>query len=133
MSDLNSVILMGNLTRDPEVRHTPSGVAVANIGLASNRKYKQGDDLKEDVCFVDVTVFGSTAKAVGDHLTKGRKVVVEGRLRFHSWEAEDGQKRSKLDVIANRVNFLPRAGKNGNGNGNDEFDGSIPDDSEIPF
>ena len=133
MSDTNSLILMGNLTRDPEVRHTPSGVAVTNFGLASNRKYKQGDDLKEDVCFVDVTVFGSTAKAVGDHLTKGRKVLVEGRLRFHSWEAEDGQKRSKLDVIANRVNFLPRAGKNDNGNGNDEFDGTIPDDSEIPF
>ena len=71
--------------------------------------------------------------AVSEHLVKGRKVLVEGRLRFHSWEAEDGQKRSKLDVIANRINFLPRAGKNGNGNGNDEFDGSIPDDSDIPF
>ena len=135
MSDTNSVILMGNLTRDPELRHTPSGVAVANIGLASNRKYKQGDDLKEDVCFIDVTVFGSTAVAVSEYLNKGRKVLVEGRLRFHSWEAEDGQKRSKVDVIANRVNFLPRAGKNGNGNGDgdDEFDGSIPDESDIPF
>ena len=129
MSDTNSVILMGNLTRDPELRHTPSGVAVANIGLASNRKYRQGDELKEDVCFVDVTVFGSTAQAVAEHLNKGRKVLVEGRLRYHAWEAQDGQKRSKVDVIANRVNFLPQVGKNGA----DEFDGSIPDDSEIPF
>ena len=136
MSDTNAVILTGNLTRDPELRHTPSGVAVANVGLASNRKYKQGDELKEDVCFVDVTVFGSTAVAVAEHLVKGRKVLVEGRLRYHAWEAEDGQKRSKVDVIANRVNFLPRAAKNGNGsdNGANEFDGTIPDDSdEIPF
>ena len=135
MSDTNSVVLTGNLTRDPELRHTPSGVAVANVGLASNRKYKQGDDIKDEVCFVDVTVFGSTAVAVAEHLNKGRKVLVEGRLRFHSWETEDGQKRSKLGVIANRVNFLPRASKNGNGsdNGADEFDGTIPDDSDIPF
>ena len=135
MSDTNMIVLTGNLTRDPELRHTPSGVAVANVGLASNRKYKQGDELKEDVCFVDVTVFGSTAVAVAEHLNKGRKVLVEGRLRYHAWEAQDGQKRSKVDVIANRVNFLPQAGKNGNGskNGADEFDGTIPDDSEIPF
>ena len=134
MSDTNTVILTGNLTRDPELRHTPSGVAVANVGLASNRKYRQGDDLKEDVCFVDVTVFGSTAQAVAEHLVKGRKVLVEGRLRYHAWEAQDGQKRSKVDVIANRVNFLPQAGKNGNGseNGANEFDGTL-DDDEIPF
>ena len=135
MSDTNTIVLTGNLTRDPELRHTPSGVAVANVGLASNRKYKQGDELKEDVCFVDVTVFGSTAVAVAEHLTKGRKVLVEGRLRYHAWEADDGQKRSKVDVIANRVNFLSYAGKNGNGsdNGADEFDGTMPDDSDIPF
>ena len=136
MSDTNLIVLTGNLTRDPELRHTASGVAVANVGLASNRKYKQGDELKEDVCFVDVTVFGSTAVAVAEHLNKGRKVLVEGRLRYHAWEADDGQKRSKVDVIANRVNFLPRAAKNGNGsdNGANEFDGTIPDDSdEIPF
>ena len=135
MSDTNTVIVTGNLTRDPELRYTPKGVAVANVGLASNRKYRQGDDIKEDVCFVDVTVFGSTAEAVAKHLDKGRKVLVEGRLRFHSWENEVGQRRSKLDVIAERVNFLPRASKNGNGgeNGANEFDGSIPDDSDVPF
>ena len=134
MSDTNTVILTGNLTRDPELRHTPSGVAVANVGLASNRKYRQGDELKEDVCFVDVTAFGSTAQAVAEHLVKGRKVLVEGRLRYHAWESQDGQKRSKVDVIANRVNFLPQAGKNGNGSnsGANEFDGTL-DDDEIPF
>ena len=134
MSDTNLIVLTGNLTRDPELRHTPSGVAVANIGLASNRKYRQGDELKEDVCFVDVTAFGSTAQAVAEHLVKGRKVLVEGRLRYHACEAQDGQKRSKVDVIANRMNFLPRAAKNGNGseNGADEFDGAL-DDDEIPF
>ena len=130
MSDTNTVILTGNLTRDPELRYTPKGVAVANVGLASNRKYRQGDELKDDACFVDVTVFGSTAEAVAKHLDKGRKVLVEGRLRFNTWETEGGQKRSKLDVIAERVNFLPRASKNGNGG---DFDGSIPDDSDIPF
>ena len=137
MSDTNTVIVTGNLTRDPELRYTPKGVAVANVGLASNRKYRQGDEIKDEACFIDVTVFGSTAEAVAKHLDKGRKVLVEGRLRFHSWENEVGQKRSKLDVIAERVNFLPRASKNGNGgeNGANEFDGTIPppDDQDIPF
>ena len=84
MSDTNTVVLTGNLTRDPELRYTPKGVAVANVGLASNRKYRQGDEVKEEVCFLDVTVFGSTAEAVTKHLGKGRKVLVEGRLRFHT-------------------------------------------------
>ena len=136
MSDTNTVVLTGNLTRDPELRYTPKGVAVANVGLASNRKYRQGDDLKDEACFIDVTVFGSTAEAVAKHLDKGRKVLVEGRLRYHTWETETGQKRAKLDVIAERVNFLPRASKNGNGgeNGAGDFDGAIPDDpGDIPF
>lgn len=135
MSDTNSVILTGNLTRNPELRLTPNGVSVANIGLASNRKYRQGDDIKEDVCFIDVTAFGATADAVARYLEKGRKVLIQGRLRFNSWESEGGQRRNKLDVIAERVNFLPRAGTNGNGgeNGANEFDGSPPEDGEIPF
>ena len=97
------------------MRYTPKGVAVANVGLTSNRKYRQGDEIKDEACFIDVTVFGSTAEAVAKHLDKGRKGLVEGRPRFHSWETEGGAKRSKLDVIAERVNFLPRASKNGNG------------------
>ena len=135
MSDTNTVILTGNLTRDPELRFTPNGVAVANVGLASNRKYRQGDEIKDEACFIDVTAFGSTAEAVAKYLEKGRKVLVEGRLRFQSWESEVGQRRSKLDVIAERVNFLPRPSKNesGAGNGAGEFDGTFSEDSEIPF
>ena len=71
MSDTNTVVLTGNLTREPELRYTPKGVAVAKVGLASNRKYRQGDDLKDEACFIDVTVFGSTAEAVAKHLDKG--------------------------------------------------------------
>ena len=135
MSDTNVVILMGNLTREPELRYTPKGVAVANVGLASNRKYRQGDEIKDEACFVDVTVFGSTAEAVAKHLDKGRKVLVEGRLRYHTWETEGGQRRSKVDVIAERVKFLSSANKNGNGDDNDAGDGTIPppDDQDIPF
>ena len=118
MSDSNIVLMTGNLTRTPELRYSPKGAAIADFGLASNRRYRQGDDVKEDVCFVDVTVFGSTAEAVAKHLQKGRKVLVEGRLRFHSWETEVGQKRSKLEIVAERVNFLPQGNKNGNGDGN---------------
>ena len=117
MSDTNTVIMTGNLTRKPELRYTPKGTGIADFGLASNRRYKQGDDLKEEVCFVDVTVFGSTAVAVASHLDKGRKVLVEGRLQFRSWETEAGQKRSKLEVVAERVNFL--GSRNGSGEGND--------------
>ena len=135
MSDTNTIVLTGNLTRKPELRYTPNGVAVANVGLASNRKYRQGDAIKEDVCFVDVTAFGTTAEAVSKYLDKGRKVLVQGRLRYHAWESEGGQKRSKVDVVAERINFLPRAGNNGNGSENsaNEFDGTLPEDGEIPF
>ena len=117
MSDTNTVILTGNLTRKPELRYTPKGTGIADFGLASNRRYRHDDDLKDEVCFVDVTVFGSTAVAVASHLDKGRKVLVEGRLQFRSWDTETGQKRSKLEIVAERVNFL--GSKNGNGEGND--------------
>ena len=122
MSDTNIVLMTGNLTRKPELRYTPKGAAIADFGLASNRRYKQDDDLKEEVCFIDVTVFGSTAVAVATHLDKGRKVLVEGRLQFRSWETEAGQRRSKLEVVAERVNFLPQGNKNGTGEGNDAGD-----------
>ena len=122
MFDSNIVVLTGNLTRNPELRYTPKGAAISDFGLASNRRYGKGDDVKEEVTFVDVTVFGSTAEAVAKHLQKGRKVLVEGRLRFHTWETELGQKRSKVDVVAERVNFLPQGNKNGTGEGNDAGD-----------
>ena len=128
--DSNIVLMTGNLTRQPEIRYTPKGAAITDFGLASYRRYKAGDEMKDEVCFVDVTVFGSTAEAVAKYLDKGRKVLVEGRLQFRTWETEAGQKRSKLEIVASRVNFLPQGNKNGNGAG--EFDDTMPED-DIPF
>ena len=84
MSDTNVIVMTGNLTRKPELRYTPKGVGIADFGLASNRRYRQGDELKEEACFIEVTVFGTTAEAVARYLDKGRKVLVEGRLQFRS-------------------------------------------------
>ena len=111
MASLNKVFLMGNLTRDPELRYTPNGSAVASFGLAVNRKYKQGDELKDETCFVDITVWGKQAENCAEYLSKGRGVLIEGRLSYRSWETDEGQKRSKLDVVANNVQFLQRAGE----------------------
>jgi single-strand DNA-binding protein len=107
MANFNKVILMGNLTRDPELRYTPSGSAVANFGLAVNRRYKQDDELKEDTCFVDIAVFGRQAENCSEYLSKGSLVLIDGRLNYRKWETEDGQNRSKLDVVANNVQFMP--------------------------
>lgn len=107
MASLNKVFLIGNLTRDPELRYIPSGTAVANFGLAINRVYTTQDgEKKEDVCFVDIVTWSKTAENCANYLTKGSPVFVEGRLQFRSWETEDGQKRSKLEVVAERVQFL---------------------------
>lgn len=105
MADLNIVVLAGRLTRDPELRYTPGGTAVTSFGLATSRRYKQGEEMKEDTCFVDITVFGRQAETSSEYLTKGSPVLVEGRLNFRRWE-KDGQTHSKLDVVANRVQFL---------------------------
>ena len=106
MADLNKVFLMGNLTRDPEMRYLTNGTAVASFGLAMNRTYiTQNGERKEDVCFVRIVVFGKQAESCGQYLTKGRLVFVEGRLQYRTWESE-GQKRSALDVVADRVQFL---------------------------
>lgn len=101
---------MGNLTRDPELRFTASGSAVAGFGIAVNRRYKQGNDWKEDVCFVDVTVWGKQGENCAQYLNKGSGVFIDGRLNLRSWETDDGQKRSKLEVVANIVQFLGRSG-----------------------
>ena len=98
MASLNNVVLLGNLTRDPEVRYTPSGTPVATLGLAVNNRMKQGDEWKDDPCFIDVVVFGKQAESCGEYLSKGQPVLVEGRLRYRTWEGQDGQKRSKHEV-----------------------------------
>lgn len=105
MADLNVVILAGRLTRDPELRYTPGGMAVTTLGFAVTNRYKQGEEWKEEPCFVDVTVFGRQAETSSEYLSKGSPALIEGRLNYRKWE-KDGQARSKLDVVASRVQFL---------------------------
>ncbi|MDD5633699.1 MAG: single-stranded DNA-binding protein [Candidatus Omnitrophica bacterium] len=106
-ASLNKVFIMGNLTRDPELRYIPSGSAVANFTVAVNRIYKDNaGQKKEDVSFIRVVVWGKMAEICGEYLTKGRPVLVEGRLKSRTWEAQDGQKRNALDVVATSVQFL---------------------------
>lgn len=108
MTSFNKVILMGNLTKDPEIRYTPSGTAVANFGLAVNHRYKQGDEMRDEVCFIDIVVFGKQAENCGQYLSKGQGIIVDGRLQQRRWESEDGQKRSRHEVVAQSVTFLPK-------------------------
>lgn len=131
MASFNKVMLMGNLTRDPELRYTASGAAVASFGLAVNRKFKQGDEWKDEVCYVDITVWAKQAENCTEYLHKGSPVFIEGRLNFQSWDGDDGKKRTKLEVVANNVQFLPRAGEaapSGGGGG-----AQAPDKDDIPF
>ncbi|MFQ5715789.1 MAG: single-stranded DNA-binding protein [Nitrospinales bacterium] len=109
MANLNKVLLMGNLTRDPELRYISSGTAVTSFRMAINRKYKQGDEFKDEVCYVDVTVWAKQAENCAEYLSKGSAVFVEGHLRFNTWETDTGEKRNKLEVVANNVQFLSRA------------------------
>jgi len=97
MASFNRVILVGNLTRDPEIRYIPSGSAVADVGLAVNDRRKNANgEWIEDTTFVDVVLWGRTAEVAGEYLSKGSPVLIEGRLKLDSWETQDGQKRSKL-------------------------------------
>lgn len=118
MAAMNKVWLMGNLTRDPSLRHTSSGSAVAEFALAvsETRKNRDGEPV-ESKCFVDVVSWDKQAETCNKYLAKGSGVSVEGRLQFDQWETDQGEKRSKIKVRADRVQFL---GRNGNGNGNDE-------------
>ncbi len=109
MSNYNRVILVGNLTRDPEVKYVPSGTAVADFGLAVSRRStdKAGGERKEEVTFVDITLWGREAELAGEYLSKGRSVLIEGRLQMDSWEdKQTGQKRTKLKVVGERIQFL---------------------------
>ena len=107
MASLNKVFLIGNLTRDPELRYTPSGLAVVNLRLAVNRRYRdKSGEQKEEVCFVTVTAWDKQAEVCNQYLQKGKPVFVEGRLQFRSWETTDGQKRNVLDIRAERIQFL---------------------------
>jgi len=117
MASFNKVILVGNLTRDPELRYTPKGTAIAKIGLAVNRVWtNEAGEKKEEVTFVDVDIFGRTAENVGQYMRKGRPILIEGRLKLDQWDdKQTGQKKSRLGVVAETVQFLgsPTGGSEG--------------------
>jgi single-strand DNA-binding protein len=143
--DINRVTIVGRLTRDPELAHLPSGTAVLKLGVAVNGRQKdEGGNWIDKPNFFDVKVFGNQADALNNHLAKGRRVGVDGRLDWSSWEAQDGTKRSKVEIVAQSVQFLDSrqdAGGGGEGErqfvpaaataGNEDFAGSADDD--IPF
>ena len=137
MVSFNKVILLGNLTRDPEVRYTPSGTAVASFAIAVNRRYKQGEETKDEVSYIDIVVFGKTAENCGQYLNKGDGILVDGRLQQRRWDDKDsGQKRSKVEVVAQTVNFMPK--RSGQApRGADSQSEPLPEppagDEEIPF
>ena len=124
MASFNKVIMLGNLTRDPELRFTPSGTPVASFGLAINtpRAGQNGtervgqdssSERRDEVCFVDVVAFGRQAETASEYLSKGRAALIEGRLQWRSWDGQDGQKRSKHEVLADRIQFMPRGREEG--------------------
>lgn len=116
---VNQVIIMGNLTRDPDLRQIPSGQSVCSFSLALNRSYKdQSGEWQEATDYIDVVAWGPLGERVSQYLSKGRRVLVQGRLQSRSWEQE-GQKRSKVEVLANDVTFLDGRGESGEGGGND--------------
>ena len=126
MANYNRVILVGNLTKDPEIRYIPSGTAVGDFSMAINRKYKGSDgSMQEETCFVDITVWGRQAETCGEYLHKGSSVLVEGRLKLDRWE-KDGQKHSRLSVVADRTQFLGGSGNSTPSNSNTSFSDGAP-------
>jgi|SRR5215204_3648145 single-strand DNA-binding protein len=141
--DINRVTIVGRLTRDPELAHLPSGTAVLKLGVAVNGRQKDdAGNWADKPNFFDVKVFGNQADMLNQHLSKGRRIGVDGRLDWSSWEAQDGSKRSKVEIIANSVQFLDSRTEGGNGErqfvpaaataGNEDFGGGSQDD-DIPF
>lgn len=144
---------MGNVTRDIEVRYTPKGTAVTDIGIATNRRVKQGDEWVDETTFVDVTLWGRTAELAGQYLAKGRPVFIEGRLQMDTWtDSQTGKQRSKLKVVGENMQFLGSGGGGGQGSGGgapqqrpqrqeQPYQGGSPaehmeddyDDDDIPF
>lgn len=132
MVTFNRVILAGNLVRDPEIRYLPSGLPVVNFSIAVNSRYRQNNELKEEVSYFDIVVFGKTGENCAEYLSKGRPVLVEGRLRQRRWESE-GTRRSKIEVVAGIVQFLGGGSKGApgeeapvGGSSSEEQDEDIP-------
>src|ERR1700719_2839454 len=151
MASFNKVILLGNLTRDPEVRYTPKGSAVCDLGIAINRQYTlDSGEKREEVTYVDVVLWSRLAEIAGEYLKKGRPVFIEGRLQLDTWDdKQSGQKRSKLKVVGEGLQLIGSRPSGGGGGGDEEGSGaprstsksapppkpapSEPDDDEIPF
>lgn len=134
---LNKALIIGNLTGDPELKSLPSGTAVCNFSLATNRNYTDSDGNKqEDTNFHNIVVFGRQAETTAQYLSKGSMALIEGRIQTRSWEGDDGQRRYRTEIIANRVQFGPRSGNSGGGqqaapkdSGNQDID--YPEDEDI--
>jgi single-strand DNA-binding protein len=129
MANFNKVILIGNLTRDPEIKYTPKGTAVCDIGLAVNRiiPASEGGERREETTFVDITLWGRTAEVVNEYVKKGQPLFVEGRLQMDSWEdKQTGQKRSKIKVVGETVQLLGSKGGGGGGGGGRSYEEDRP-------
>jgi len=142
--NINSVVLVGNLTRDPELRHTPSGTAVTTLRIAVNDRVKRGEEWTDAAYNFDVTVWGRTAENYAQYLAQGRPVGVQGKLTWREWDAQDGSKRQSVEVVADNVQFLGSRGEDGGGQSqqfvpsgaaqasSDDFPAAAADD-DIPF
>lgn len=134
MANFNRVILLGNLTRDPELRYLPSNTAVCEFGVAVNRRWRDKDGNQQDeVCFVDVSAWGRQGETIHQYMAKGRQILIEGRLKYDTWTAQDGGKRSKLSVVVENFSFVgdraPGGGERANGGeqgGGYGYGGSAP-------
>ena len=154
MANLNKVFLIGNLTRDPELRYTPNGTAVVDLGMAINRRWtSQGGEKKEEVCYVNLEAWARSAEVISEYCSKGSPLFVEGRLRLNTWEGRDGQRRSKLRVVVDNFQLLgsPSGQRGGGASGagkpagraaeadskpedtGDEADAQFRVDDDIPF
>ena len=130
MASVNKVILIGNLTRDPELRYTPKGSAVTELGLAVNRKFRVENDLREEVTYVDITFWGAQAETIHKYVQKGSPIYIEGRLQLDQWEdRETGQRRSKLKVVGESLQLL---GSRQDGGGGGGFSQSPPPQAAAP-
>ena len=127
MANYNRVILMGNLTRDPEMSYLPSQTAVVEIGLAVNRRWKSQDgQQREETCFIDCRAYGRQTETLNQYMSKGRPILIEGRLQFDQWEGKDGTRRSKHRVVIDNFQFLGGGGGGGDRSGGGR--GSVPQD-----
>ena len=155
MASFNKVIVMGNLTRDPQLRYLPSNTAVCEFGLAVNHRWRDREgNQREEVCFVDLAAFGRQGEVINQYMAKGKPILVEGRLKFDSWTGQDGQKRSKHSVVVDNFQFVGARDGSGSGSGGgggqsggpdysnydaggggagSQPDAAPPQDSEIPF